>query len=254
MTADAPARHADPCPDEAAALAAEPATPRTPRIDPRKGRPVRRESALDLIGAADLACRVPLRAMCAASGLTEPTVRSGLAKMGMRAGGLPAFVDITAEDYAALNVLAERRGRETALAHYVADEYAKAVRRKGGLPIDPSALDFVHAPDVAPSDARHGATPKLAKLDPRRLAILTAAHAALGLPDLSATIAAIWPRDPADPSRLIPAPARPIIAGRGGQQVTVAGPVCGSPAVCAHPVAPQVRGALDLWAAARGEG
>lgn len=254
MTADAPARHADPTADEAAALAAEPATPRTPRIDPRKGRPVRRESALDLIGAADLACRVPLRAMCAASGLTEPTVRSGLAKMGMRAGGLPAFTDVSAEDYAALNVLAERRGREVALAHYVADEYAKAVRRKGGLPIDPSALAFVHAPDVAPSDARHGATPKLAKLDPHRLAILTAAHTALGLPDLSATIAAIWPRDPTDPSKLIPAPMRPIIAGRGGQQVTVAGPVCGSPAVCAHPVAPQVRGALDLWAAARGEG
>lgn len=247
----APARRTDPTADEATALAAEPATP---RIDPRKGRPVRRESALDLIGAADLARRVPLRAMCAASGLTEPTVRSGLAKMGMRAGDLPCFADITAADYAALNVLAERRGRETALAHYVADEYARAVRRRGGLPIDPSTLAFVHAPDVAPSDARHGATPKLAKLDTRRLEILTAAHAALGQADLSATIAAIWPRDPEDPSRLIPAPMRPIIAGRGGQQVTVAGPVCGSPAVCAHPVAPQVRGALDLWAAARGEG
>lgn len=253
MTADAPARTCapDPCPDEATALAAEPATP---RIDPRKGRPVRRESALDLIGAADLARRVPLRAMCAASGLTEPTVRSGLAKMGMRAGGLPAFVDITAEDYAALNVLAERRGRRTALANYVADERAKAIRRAGGPPIEPAAFTFMHAPDVPPSDARAGATPKLAKLDPWRLSILADAHAALGLPDLSATIAAIWPRDPADPSRLIPAPARPIIAGRGGQQVTIAGPVCGSPAVCAHPVAPQVRGALDLWAAARGEG
>lgn len=251
MTDDAPARHADPTADEAAALAAEPATP---RVDPRKGRPVRRESALDLIGAADLACRVPLRAMCAASGLTEPTVRSGLAKMGMRAGDLPAFAGITAADYAELSTLAARRGRAGKIIDYLNDERAKAVRRAGGLPIDPSALVFVHAPDVAPSDARHGATPKLAKLDPRRLSILTAAHASLGLPDLSATIAAIWPRDPADPSKLIPAPARPIIAGKGGQQVTVAGPVCGSPAVCAHPVAPQVRGALDLWAATRGEG
>lgn len=253
MTADAPARTCapDPCPDEAAALAAE---PRTPRIDPRKGRPVRRESALDLIGAADLACRVPLRAMCAASGLTEPTVRSGLAKMGVRAGNLPTWGKVTVDDDAALWALAVRRGQGEALVRYLNDERAKAIRRAGGLPIDPSALAFVHAPDVAPSDARHGATPKLAKLDPRRLSILTAAHAALGLPDLSATIAAIWPRDPTDPSRLIPAPARPIIAGKGGQQVTVAGPVCGSPAVCAHPVAPQVRGALDLWAAARGEG
>ena len=254
MTDDAPARHADPTADEAAALAAEPATPRTPRIDPRKGRPVRRESALDLIGAADLACRVPLRAMCAASGLTEPTVRSGLSKMGMRAGDLPVFADITAADYAELATLAARRGRAGKLFAYMHDERAKAIRRAGGPPIEPASFDFVHAPDVAPSDARHGATPKLAKLDPRRLSILTAAHASLGLPDLSATIAAIWPRDPTDPSRLIPAPMRPIIAGKGGQQVTVAGPVCGSPAVCAHPVAPQVRGALDLWAAARGEG
>lgn len=253
MTADAPARTCapDPCPDEAAALAAEPATP---RIDPRKGRPVRRESALDLIGAADLACRVPLRAMCAASGLTEPTVRSGLAKMGVRAGDLPTFADITAEDYAELSTLAARRGRASKILDYFNDERAKAIRRAGGPPIEPASFDFIHAPGVTPSDARHGATPKLAKLDPRRLSILTAAHAALGLPDLSATIAAIWPRDPTDPSRLIPAPMRPIIAGRGGQQVTIAGPVCGSPAVCAHPVAPQVRGALDLWAATRGEG
>lgn len=251
MTADAPARHADPTADEAAALAAE---PRTPRFDPRKGRPVRRESALDLIGAADLARRVPLRAMCAASGLTEPTVRSGLAKMGLRAGDLPGFADITAADYAELSTLAERRGRAGKLFAYMHDERAKAIRRAGGPPIEPASFDFVHAPDVTPSDTRAGATPKLAKLDTRRLEILTAAHASLGLPDLSATIAAIWPRDPTDPSRLIPAPARPIIAGKGGQQVTVAGPVCGSPAVCAHPVAPQVRGALDLWAATRGEG
>lgn len=254
MTADAPARHADPCPDEAAALAAEPATPRAPRIDPRKGRPVRRESALDLIGAADLARRVPLRMMVTASGLSEPTVRSGLSKMGLKASALPAWGDVTPEDLAALEVLAERRGQGAALVALFREEQTKAERRAGGAPLDLAALDFVHAPDVTPYHSRHGSTPKLAKLDTRRLKILNAVHAALGLPDLSATIAAIWPRDPSAPALLIPAPARPIAEGRGGKQVTVAGPVCGSPAVCAHPVAPQVRGAVDLWAATRGEG
>ncbi len=229
------ADHAVTLPEE---QAAEPTTARRKR---------RTDLELMLARREHLAARVPVAALVAATGLSAPSVRLGLARLGIEPARSAQGCSV--ERVRALECLAIENGQVEGFAAYVSAFEVVKTNRSGGPPVDPSG--WHHAPEVPPAAVRGGASAKTAKLDQRRRGILDRAHAELGQPDLSATLAAIWPRDPNDPAKLIAGPERPF-AGGPANHIAVAGPVVGSAAVVLRPVAGQVRGVIDLWAAARG--